>query len=279
LDEEWVQSIEPLSTPWEIDPTPIPLRILTLAPDCNPAIRKPKQLHVKYGQREYSLSLDAPRPFLIGLKADLQRLDPDLILTDYGDTWLFPQLAAWSKETGIELNPNRDENRQVLTRKADSYFCLWAGDLSRRAGAFVRTLAHRPQECHVFWRIRFGRRDGTGACHRHWCAGDGAQVSRRRHHCHADADRLAQRIMVPVQKQQVEGRKTLAELIRADHGGLDLPALDRTARECAQIDFSSMYPAIMVKHNISPETVGLEGCARGIDTKNPASAVGKAPDA
>jgi len=59
LEEEWIQSIEPLSSPWEIDPTPIPLRILTLTPDCNPVIRKPKQLHVKYNQREYSLSHDS----------------------------------------------------------------------------------------------------------------------------------------------------------------------------------------------------------------------------
>ena len=55
--------------------------------------------------------------------ADLIKdINPDLILTDYGDTWLFPQLSIWSKETGIELNPNRDKNRQVKTRKADSYF-------------------------------------------------------------------------------------------------------------------------------------------------------------
>lgn len=46
LDKEWVETIEPLSTPWEIDPTPMPLRILTLTPDSNPAIRKPRQLHV-----------------------------------------------------------------------------------------------------------------------------------------------------------------------------------------------------------------------------------------
>ncbi len=32
----------------------------------------------------------------------------------------------------------------------------------------------------------------------------------------------------------------------------------------AQIDFSSMYPAIMVKHNISPETVGRENAPEGL---------------
>jgi DNA polymerase-2 len=57
LDNEWVESIEPLDSPWEIDPMPIPLRILTLSPDVNPAIRKPTSLRVRYKQKEYSLAL------------------------------------------------------------------------------------------------------------------------------------------------------------------------------------------------------------------------------
>lgn len=41
LDEEWVDAIEPLSTPWEIDPMPIPLRILTLTPTAIPRSETP----------------------------------------------------------------------------------------------------------------------------------------------------------------------------------------------------------------------------------------------
>lgn len=69
---------------------------------------------------------------------------------------------------------------------------------------------------------------------------------------------LCNGVMVPVQKQQVEGTKTLSELIRADHGGLIYQPLIGLHGNVAQIDFSSMYPAIMVKHNISPETVGVD---------------------
>ena len=267
FDDEWIQSIEPLSSPWEIDPTPIPLRILTLAPDCNPAIRKPKQLHVKYGQREYSLSLDSPRPFLIGLKADLQRLDPDLILTDYGDTWLFPQLGAWSEETGIELNPNRDENRQIMTRKADSYFAYGQ-------------VTYRGAQSHLFgrWHIdrknamSFGEYGLEGAMEQARVTGIGVQeMARKSPGAGITAMQmltaLCNAVMVPVQKQQVEGRKTLSELIRADHGGLIYQPLIGLHGNVAQIDFSSMYPAIMVKHNISPETVGLENAPEGLIPK------------
>jgi len=267
LDDGWVQSIEPLSSPWEIDPTPIPLRILTLTPDCNPVVRNPKQLHLNYNQRGYSLSLESPRLFMIGLKADLQRLDPDLILTDYGDTWLFPQLEKWSKETGIELSPNRDESRQVLTRKADSYFAY--GQVTFRGA-----------QAHLFgrWHIdrknamSFGEYGLEGAMEQARVTGIGVQeMARKSPGAGITAMQMltAQRnnIMVPVQKQQVEDRKTLAELIRADHGGLIYQPIIGLHGNVAQIDFSSMYPAIIVKHNISPETVGLENAPEGLIPK------------
>ncbi|HRJ58752.1 MAG TPA: DNA polymerase domain-containing protein [Anaerolineales bacterium] len=267
LEGEWVQTIEPLSSPWEIDPKPIPLRILTLAPECNPAVRKPKHLQVNYNQREYSLSLESPRPFLISLKADLQRIDPDLILTDYGDTWLFPLLSQWEKETGIELNLNRDRERQVLTRKANSFFAYGQ-------------VTYRGAQAHLFgrWHIdrknamSFGEYGLEGAMEQARVTGIGVQeMARKSPGAGITAMQmltaLRNNIMVPVQKQQVEGRKTLAELIRADHGGLIYQPIIGLHGNVAQIDFSSMYPAIMVKHNISPETVGLEDAPEGLIPK------------
>ena len=92
LDEEIVQAIQPLDSPWEVEPAELPLRILNLTPDVNPALRYPTYLHVRYNQTKYKLALEPRRAFLISLKSDLARLNPDLILTDYGDSWLFPQL-------------------------------------------------------------------------------------------------------------------------------------------------------------------------------------------
>ncbi|MCC6986400.1 MAG: hypothetical protein IT309_08225 [Anaerolineales bacterium] len=267
FDEGWVRSIEPLSSPWNLDPAPIPLRILTLAPDCNPAIRKPKQLSVKYGRNKYSLPFDPPRLFLIGLKADLLRFDPDLILTDYGDTWLFPQLSAWSEETGIELNPNRDQDRRVLTRKEDSYFAYGQ-------------VTYRGAQAHLFGRWHIDRRNAMsfdeygleGTLEQARVTGIGAQeMARRSPGAGITAMQilaaLRNAIMIPAQKQQVEGRKTLAELIRADHGGLIYQPIIGLHGSVAQIDFSSMYPAIMVKHNISPETIALEDAPEGLIPK------------
>jgi len=263
LDDEWVRAIEPLTSPWEIDPTPIPIRILTLIPDGNPVIRKPTQLRIRYERGEYSLPLESTRAFMIGLKADLKRLDPDLILTEYGDTWLFPQLQGWSKETGIDLNPNRDQNKEVLTRRADSYFAY---------GQVV----YRGAQAHLFgrWHIdshnamSFGEYGLEGVMEQARVTGLGVQeMARKSPGAGITAMQMLTAIrngvMVPVQKQQVEGTKTLAELIRADHGGLIYQPIIGLHGSVAQIDFSSMYPAIMVKHNISPETVGKEDPSTG----------------
>ena len=267
LEGERVQAIEPLDSPWEIDPIPIPLRILTLSPDVNPVICKPMRLNVRYKQREYRLPLEPTRTFLIGLKADLKRFDPDLILSDYGDTWLFPQLKVWSQASGIELNPNRDPNKEILTRRADSYFAY---------GQVV----YRGAQAHLFgrWHIdrhnamSFGEYGLEGAMEQAQVTGLGVQEMARKSpgagitamQMHTA---LCSGVMVPVQKQQVEGTKTLVDLIRADHGGLIYQPLIGLHTNVAQIDFSSMYPAIMVKHNISPETVGREGVSEGLVPK------------
>lgn len=264
LDGERVLAIQPLSSPWETEPPPLPLRTLILAPDCNPAARRPRRLEAQYGRKRYSLPLDHPRLFMIGLKADLQRLDPDLILTDYGDTWLFPQLEAWSRETGVELNPNRDAGKQVLTRRADSYFAY---------GQVV----YRGAQAHLFGRWHVDRRNAMsfgeygleGAMEQARVTGLGVQeMARKSPGAGITAMQmltaLRSGVMVPAQKQQVEDAKTLSGLIRADHGGLIYQPLTGLHGEVAQIDFSSMYPAIMVKHNISPETVGREAAPEGL---------------
>ena len=66
LDGERMQAIRPLDSPWEIEPKPLPLRILHLSPDVDPASRKPTHLQVR--------SPDQPKVRLETLRS---RPDPD----------------------------------------------------------------------------------------------------------------------------------------------------------------------------------------------------------
>ena len=66
---------------------------------------------------------------------------------------------------------------------------------------------------------------------------------------------LRQGILVPWHKQQAERFKSAWDLIHTDQGGLVYQPTIGLHTDVAEIDFVSMYPSIMVHHNISPETV------------------------
>ena len=259
-DGETATSIKTLDSPWELDPAPIPLRILELSPDTDPTVQTPGRLRVRYERGDYSLGLEPVRPLVIGLKSILRRYDPDLILTDYGDTWLFPKLCDQNES----FNPNRDAEREVLVRDANSYF------------AYGQVI-YRGTQTHLFGRWHIDRQNALlfreiglqGALELARVSGLGVQESTRKSPGSGITamqmlTALRTGVLVPVVKQQAEGRKSLADLIRADKGGLIYQPIIGEHKHVAQIDFASMYPSIMVNHNISPEKLGKENTEDGL---------------
>lgn len=264
LKGEWIQSIEPLSSPWEIQHVPIPLRILRLAPDADPSFFEPNHLKVRSERAEYRLSLQSIRAFLISLQADLKRLDPDLLLTEHGDAWLLPKIMEWSKETGLCVDLNRDREMDVETRKANSYFTY---------GQIV----YRGAQSHLFgrWHIDgknamlFSEYELEGVMEQARVTGLGVQeMARKSPGAGITAlqmvTALRNGVMIPLHKQQAERQKTLTGLIRADKGGLIYQPIIGIHKNVAQIDFASMYPSIIVNHNISPETLETEQAELGL---------------
>src|SRR5690606_38950958 len=74
---------------------------------------------------------------------------------------------------------------------------------------------------------------------------------------------MEQDYLVPWQKSAVEETKTAYELLTIDKGGIVFVPDARRSNvfeNTAQIDFSQMYPSIMVNHNVSPETINCHCC-------------------
>ncbi len=250
-----VREITPLDSPWDLEPEELPLRILELSLDVDPGLAVPRRLQVKYERACYWLDLEPQRSLEIALVSSLRKFDPDLILTDYGDTWLFQKLS---------INPNRDPAREVLRRKAHSYFSY---------GQVV----FRGAQVHLFGRWHIDKRNAMlygeygleGVLEQARVSGLGVQeMARKSPGAGITAMQMltALRIgvLVPFVKQQAESPKTLEELIRADKGGMIYQPLVGLHEEVAQIDFASMYPSIMVNFNISPETGNQQANPAGL---------------
>jgi DNA polymerase-2 len=67
-------------------------------------------------------------------------------------------------------------------------------------------------------------------------------------------------VLVPWQKRQPESLKTGLDLFAADKGGLVYNPIAGLYEDVAELDFTAMYPSIMVHYNVSPETVEAQCC-------------------
>ncbi|GAH41907.1 unnamed protein product, partial [marine sediment metagenome] len=121
-DSDQVKEIAALDSPWELDPMPPPLRILRLEPDNDPARASPTQLSLSFDHFTYRLPLRPVRPLLIGLRSIINRHDPDLLLTSWGDTWLMPHLLDLSRHADLALPLNREQSLAPAHRPERTYF-------------------------------------------------------------------------------------------------------------------------------------------------------------
>ncbi|MGC8609295.1 MAG: type B DNA-directed DNA polymerase, partial [Thermoplasmata archaeon] len=66
-----------------------------------------------------------------------------------------------------------------------------------------------------------------------------------------EADAIAEDILIPAKKDDNEGEKNTQELIASDRGGMVLQPQPGIYENVYEIDFSSMYPSIIVEYGLS----------------------------
>lgn len=259
VDQGWnISRITALGTPWELDPNLPNLRVLEIRPDTNPSHAPPEYLSLSFDKFRYKLSLADSRKLLFSLNGILRQFDPDVILTSFGDTWLFYYLEEISKDTGVPFNPNRDLSKAALRKKEISFVNYGRAHF-------------RSEQSHLFGRwhvddqncMTYGDYGLLGAIEQARVTGLPVQEIARRSPGAGIAamqtvTALKRKILVPYQQQKGEVPKTYEELVVSDRGGIVFEPLHGVFPNVTIIDFISMYPSIIVEYNISPETVGVE---------------------
>jgi len=253
-DKNHILSIHPLESPWEIDPLPVPLRILSLEPDADPSHSTPSHLKVSYDRVHSTLPLDAKRPLLASLESTLKTYDPDLILTSWGDTWLLPSLLTDKKLANFPLSLNREAGQDVIQHKERTYFS-YGQIVYRGQQVSLRGRLHIDRHNAMLW----SEYELEGVFEMARVTGlplqDAARLSPGTGISSMQfITAMREGILVPYRKHQAETPKTALELIRADMGGMVYQPIIGLHKDVAGIDFVSMYPGIMVHFNISPET-------------------------
>ena len=252
-ENQIIQSIRPLNTRWDLIPDLPPLRIFELKPDCDPNRGKVRSLLMRTDRFTQQVVLDPASNYLRLIDEALATYDPDIFVTDWGDSWLIPFLSAQSEEKSIPLRLNRDATRPVRWQKETTYFSY---------GHII----YRPEEAHLFGRCHVDRKSSmmwsdyslagtlemarvtTLPIEKAARVSPGQGISAMQVITALEKD-----VLVPYQKRQVEEFKSGMQLIQSDRGGMIYQPKVGLHMDVAQVDFVSMYPAVIIKGNISPE--------------------------
>lgn len=248
-----IRAIRPCNSRWDLMPQMPPLRILEIRPDADPARAPVTALSLQAERHSFSLPLHPVEDLLAGVNKILEDYDPDILVSDWGDNWLMPFLNQVSQTKGIPLKLNRDAQRGIHWQKESSYF------------SYGRII-HRPEEAHLFGRCHIDRK--SAMMWADYSLAGSLEMARVTTLPIEKASRvspgqgisamqvitaLEKDILVPYQKQQVEAFKSGLELIQSDRGGMIYQPITGLHSDVAEIDFVSMYPAVIIKGNISPE--------------------------
>ncbi|MHC1772481.1 MAG: DNA polymerase domain-containing protein [Flexilinea sp.] len=252
-NDNQITTLQVLNNRWNIHPLMPHLRIIEIKPNEDPNRKEPSVISVKYKNRMEYLALHDKYLFMEQINELIASIDPDIVLTEWGDTWFFPLLQQYETYTNIPAAFNRDKERIIKWKKEITYFS-YGQIIYRGKEAYLYGRCHVDIRNAIMWRD-YGL-PGTLESSRVTSlpiqqtarVSPGAGISAMQMITAIEHD-----ILVPEQKQQIETEKNALDLIHADRGGLVYQP--KTGLHCnvAQIDFASMYPAVIINCNISPE--------------------------
>jgi DNA polymerase elongation subunit (family B) len=256
-----IASIRVLEQASDIDYSLPPLEVLKLSVDADGANPnyggERRALKASIDGMEYLLEWEY---LLETLESMLVRYDPDVILTEWGDTFIIPHLREMARRRGRPLSLNRVPGRDIATRAGVTYFSY--GRIVYRAPARMLFGRWHIDEKNSFIVSQTGleglfelARLTKIPIQRLARTSPGTGISSMQ----LD-EAMRSGILIPWRKRVPEDFKTGLDLLTTDKGGLVYLPKPGVYDNVMEIDFASMYPAIMVNHNISPETLGCSCC-------------------
>ncbi|MGH8065341.1 MAG: DNA polymerase domain-containing protein [Candidatus Entotheonellia bacterium] len=240
------------------------LRILELQLTQDPLIplQRGNTLQVTLDGRSYEYTTNDSAELLDQLNTCLIRYDPDLILTDYGDTAIFPALLHLARRHRMPLALDREPTpiERRLVTEGRSFFTY--GKMLYYPPAYALYGRWHIDRAHSFLHHETGfsgivevARLAKLPVQRAARASIGTILTSMQ------LDLAVQRgVLIPWRKGEPERWKTADVLLRVDKGGLVFQPPVGAFEDVAELDFSAMYPTIMVQHNISAETLFCRCC-------------------
>jgi DNA polymerase-2 len=271
----------------------------TIANDLNDKISKIKVVLFDKDNNDvkekFSIMGDTELETILEFAYEINRIDPDIILTTGGDQFLFPHLFQRAKANGIEtqllINLNRESNMEYLIKKN---FLLMGGNAISPSKAHTSELSStssyvsygkvhfKPRPFFLYGRIHIdtnnsfiykdngldGLAELSRVCRMPLQPASRSTIGR----CLSSLyfyNAQKRDILIPWKPLTSEIFKSFPDLLKADRGGFVFESKPGAYDKVAELDFVSLYPNIMLKRNVSSDTINCECCESEPDNKVP----------
>jgi len=229
----------------------VPLTIMEVRVICDPSSgRDIDMVEVCSGRRRL---LEGPEVRVLSDLQDMIKVhDPDVILMPYADTWV-PLIVQKARRHGLESTISRSGwFKELHSRSYWSY-----GRACHRDGAMIpegRVLIDTEKsfaymEGGLLGVLMASRLSGLSPTRTSRFT-PGTLIS-----SYEVFEAMRRGIAVPFRKRDAESTRNIQDLREADRGGMVFQPEPGVYENVHQIDFTSLYPSIIVKYNLSPETI------------------------
>lgn len=198
---------------------------------------------------------------LLELMRATREADPDFILTNDGDTFLFPYLIKRSEANGLALTLDRDATVMKLPSKAGtSYFSYGQIHYKPSAMKLYGRLHIDVNTSFAYSEAGFeGLFELSRICRMPLQTSSRATIGKALSslQCY-HASKMG--LLVPWKPTLWEHFKDRNELLLADRGGFIFEPRIGVHENVGELDFSALFPNIMLRKNISAETIKCLCC-------------------
>ena len=223
----------------------------------------------KHGTPQVIIKGENERQIFLALEIAIKEIDPDVILTSHGDEELFPYLLSRASYLHIEnrFSLSRDgfsmKSTRFLKNGANSFMSYGVIHHRSKSQFYLNGRLHIDSAIYgglhfddgnLFGLIEVARVTYSPLQRLTRVTIGGALQSLQFYHAYALG------ILIPEIKKNSEDFRESIGLLSSDRGGHILNPKVGLFRRVAEIDFTSMYPALMVHYNVSPEIVNCKCC-------------------
>jgi len=227
-------------------------------------------IEISHEGRTIRIERNSEQETLHDLQTVIDEIDPDVIVTNGGDEYLFHYLSIRARANGMDLVFSRDGTPLRIEEREASSFWQYNQVVFRPGNqVLLNGRIHIDEQQSLYYSPR-GMEGIVEGCRLAMASPQRVarmsigSVNAAVQFYHA----FKRGLLIPPVKRNPEFLKTLTTLAAIDRGGLIFQPRPGVYENVVECDFSSMYPTLMVNKNISPETICFQdpdGCE--YDTK------------